>query len=38
LTVLGWVLMTLHDDGARLTLKTCAPHDTRNGNKIELKW
>ena len=38
LTVLGWVLMTLHDNGASLTLKTCDPNDARNGRKVELKW
>ena len=38
LTVLGWVLMTLRDDGACLTLKTCDPDDQRNGGKVDLKW
>ena len=38
LTVLGWVLMTLHDGGARLTLKTCDPDHSRNGENVNLKW
>jgi len=38
LTVLGWVLMTLDDDGARLTLKTCDPQHPRNGENVLLKW
>ena len=38
LTVLGWVLMTLQDDGVRLTLKTCDPTLSRNGEKVDLKW
>lgn len=38
LTVLGWVLMTLHDDGAVLMLKTCDPKNSQNGQKVELKW
>jgi len=38
LSVLGWVLMTLDDDGARLTLKTCDPHHPRNGENVLLKW
>jgi len=38
LTVLGWVLMTLSDDGVSLTLKTCNPDDRRNGRKTHLRW
>ena len=38
LTVLGWILMTLYDDGVRLTLKTCDPDDRQNGKKVDLKW
>ena len=38
LTVLGWVLLTLYDDGVRLTLKTCEPNHPRNGEIVDLKW
>ena len=38
ITVLGWVLMTLYDDGLRLTLKTCDPQARRNGETVNLKW
>jgi 3',5'-cyclic AMP phosphodiesterase CpdA len=38
LTVLGWVLMTLYDDGVRLTLKTCNPAHPRNEESVHLKW
>ena len=38
LTVLGWVLMSLHDDGVCLTLKTCDPKHPRNSEKFNLKW
>jgi hypothetical protein len=38
LSVLGWVLMTLRDDGVCLTLKTYDPNHRRNGEKVQLKW
>ena len=38
LTVLGWVLLTLYDDGIRLTLKTCDSDNPRNGENVDLKW
>ena len=38
LTVLGWILMRLDDDGTRLTLRTCDPHHPRNGESVQLKW
>ena len=38
LSVLGWVLMTLHDDGVCLTLKTCDPADKRNGQQVNLRF
>ena len=38
LTALGWVLMTLLDDGVCLTLKTCNPAHPRNGENVRLQW
>ena len=38
LTVLGWIVMNLHDDGVHLTLKTCGPNHPRNGERVSLKW
>jgi len=38
LNPLGWVLMTLRDDGVTLTLKTYNPDDSRNGATVNLKW
>jgi predicted MPP superfamily phosphohydrolase len=38
MTVLGWVSMTLRDDGVDLTLKTSDPNHARNGEKVNLTW